>query len=59
VIVFPVTSRGHKAAAQGVLEKISGGEGQEAAAELAHQQGKEKAEAPVQYRIAATGAVIY
>jgi hypothetical protein len=58
VIVFPVTSRGHRAAAQGVLEKISGGEGQEAAAELARQQGA-KAEAPVQYRINATGAVIY
>src|SRR5262249_33529545 len=59
VIVFPVTSRGHRAAAQGVLEKISGGEGQEAAAELAKQQGNAKAEAAVQYRIAATGAVIY
>ena len=58
VIVFPVTARGHRAAAQGVLEKISGGEGQEAAAELAKQQGA-KAEAPVQYRINATGAVIY
>ncbi len=58
VIVFPVTSRGHRAAAQGVVEKISGGEGQEAAAELARQQGSAK-EAPVQYRIAATGAVIY
>src|SRR5262245_54150348 len=50
VIVFPVTSRGHRAAAQGVLEKINGGEGQEAAAELARQQGA-KAETPVQYRI--------
>jgi hypothetical protein len=58
VIVFPVTARGHRAAAQGVLEKISGGEGQEAAAELARQQGGAK-EAPVQYRINATGAVIY
>jgi hypothetical protein len=54
-----VTSRGHRAAAKGVLEKINGGEGQEAAAELARQQGNAKAEAPVQYRIAATGAVIY
>ncbi len=58
VIVFPVTSRGHRAAAQGVVEKISGGEGQEAAAELQRQQGA-KAEAPVQYRINATGAIIY
>ena len=59
VIVFPVTARGHRAAAQGVLEKINGGEGQEAAAELARQQGSAKAEAPVQYRINATGAVIF
>lgn len=58
VIVFPVAASGHRAAAQGVLEKISGGEGHEAAAELAHQQGA-KAQAPVQYRINATGAVIY
>jgi hypothetical protein len=58
VIVFPVAARGHRAAAQGVLEKISGGEGQEAAAELAHQQGA-KEQAPVQFRINATGAVIY
>jgi hypothetical protein len=41
-----------------VVEKIAGGEGQEAAAELARQQGA-KAPAPVKYRIAATGAVVY
>ena len=58
VIVFPLTARGHKAAAQGVMEKIEGGEGREAAAELAAQQGA-KADARVQWRIAATGAVVY
>lgn len=57
-IVFPLSARGHRAAAQGVVEKISGGEGQEAAAELARQQGA-KAEAPAKWRIAATGAVVY
>jgi hypothetical protein len=57
-IVFPLSARGHRAAAQGVVEKISGGEGAEAAAELARQQGA-KAEAPAKYRIAATGAVVY
>jgi hypothetical protein len=57
-IVFPVTARGKRAAAQGVVEKISGGEGQEAANELARAQGA-KAEAPAKYRIAATGAVVY
>lgn len=58
VIVFPVTARGHKAAAQGVVERIDGGEGREAAQELAAAQGA-KAEAPVQWRIAATGAIVY
>jgi hypothetical protein len=40
------------------MEKIDGGEGREAANELAAQQGA-KAEAPAQWRIAATGAVVY
>jgi hypothetical protein len=57
-IVFPLTAKGKRAAAQGVVEKIAGGEGQEAAAELARQQGA-KAEAPAKWRIAATGAVVY
>ena len=57
-IVFPLSARGHRAAAQGIVEKISGGEGAEAAAELARQQGA-KAEAPAKWRIAATGAVVY
>ena len=58
VIVFPVTAKGRRAAAQGVVERIAGGEGQEAAAELAKQQGA-KAEPPVQFRIKASGAVVY
>lgn len=58
VIVFPVTAKGHKASAQGVVEKIEGGEGREAAQELASAQGTSAAQAP-QWRIAATGAVVY
>lgn len=58
VIVFPVTAKGHKASAQGVVEKIEGGEGREAAQELASAQGTTAAKAP-QWRIAATGAVVY
>lgn len=58
VIVFPVTAKGHKASAQGVVEKIEGGEGREAAQELASAQGTSAAQAP-QWRINATGAVIY
>ena len=61
VIVFPVTAKGHRAEAEGVLERINGGEGQEAASELAAQQGEkgEKKSAPAQWRIKATGAVVY
>lgn len=58
VIVFPVTAKGHKAAAQGVVEKIEGGEGREAAQELSSAQGTSAAQAP-QWRIAATGVVVY
>ena len=58
VIVFPVTAKGHKASAEGVVEKIEGGEGREAAQELASAQGTNAAQAP-QWRIAATGAVVY
>lgn len=57
-IVFPVTAKGRLAAAQGVMERIDGGEGQEAAEELAR-SGAAKTEAPTQWRIKATGAVIY
>jgi hypothetical protein len=57
-IVFPLSARGHRAAAQGTVEKIQGGEGQEAANELARQRG-EKTAAPAQWRIAATGAIVY
>jgi Domain of unknown function (DUF4920) len=58
VIVFPLTAKGHKASAQGVVEKIEGGEAREAAAELAQAQGTSAAQAP-QWRIAATGAIVY
>jgi len=58
VIVFPLTAKGKKASAQGVVEKIEGGEGREAAQELANAQGTSAAQAP-QWRIAATGAVVY
>ena len=57
-IVFPLTAKGHKASAQGIVEKIEGGEGREAAQELAKAQGSSAAQAP-QWRIAATGAIVY
>jgi uncharacterized protein DUF4920 len=59
VIVFPVSAKGHRAAAQGTLERIGGSaEGREAAAELAAKQPAAE-KAPVSWRIKATGAVVY
>ena len=57
-IVFLVSAKGHRAAAQGQLERIGkSGEGREAASELAAQQGGKSS--PTEWRIKATGAVIY
>ena len=55
VIVFPVSARGKKASAQGVIERIGGGEAQEAAGEHA----KQTASAPARWQLKATGAVVY
>jgi hypothetical protein len=59
VIVFPVSAKGHRAVAQGVMQRIGGNdaEGQQAAAEQARQAGA--AEAPAAWQLKATGAVVY
>ena len=54
VIVFPVTAKGKKVSAQGVLEEIPDEEGKEAAGEHA----KHDPSASKKYQIKATGAVI-
>jgi Domain of unknown function (DUF4920) len=57
VIVFPVSAKGKRAAAQGVVQRVGGDrESHSAAAEHAKAQGKE---APVAWQIKATGAVVY
>ena len=57
VIVFPVSAKGKRAAAQGVVQRVTAdSEGQSAAAEHAKAQGKP---APVAWQIKATGAVVY
>jgi Domain of unknown function (DUF4920) len=57
VIVFPVSAKGKRAAAQGVVQRVGGNhESHSAAAEHAKAQGKE---APVAYQIKATGAIVY
>ena len=59
VIVFPVSAKGHRAAAQGVVERVGGSEhALEAASELAAQSGNQQS-VPAQWRINATGALVY
>jgi len=57
VITFPVSAKGKRAAAQGVVQRVAGDhESHSAAAEHAKAQGKD---APVAWQIKATGAVVY
>jgi hypothetical protein len=60
VIVFPVSAKGHRAAAQGVVERVAAtdAEGKEAAGEHAKAEGKAK-DAASQWHIKATGAIVY
>ena len=54
VIVFPVSAKGKKVSAEGVFEKVGGGDAKEAAGEHA----KHDAKASQDYQIKATGAII-
>jgi hypothetical protein len=57
VITFPVSAKGKRAAAQGVVQRVGGDhESHSAAAEHAKAQGKD---APVAWQVKATGAVVY
>ncbi len=57
VIVFPVSAKGHRASAQGVLQRVgSSAEAREAASEHAAQSGSDVAAA---WQLKATGAVVY
>ena len=58
VIVFPPSSKGRRAVAQGVVERVgSTREGQEAASEHARSSGA--ASAPAAWQLKATGALVY
>ncbi len=58
VIVFPPTSKGRRAVAQGVVERVgSSREGQEAATEHARSSGA--ASTPAAWQLKATGALVY
>ena len=58
VIVFPVTAKGKRAAAQGVIERVaSDAEGQAAAQE--HAKAEQRESAGTTWQLKATGAVVY
>jgi hypothetical protein len=57
VITFPVSAKGKRAAAQGVVQRVGGDhESHSAAAEHAKAQGKD---AQVAWQVKATGAIVY
>jgi hypothetical protein len=59
VIVFPVSAKGKRVAAQGVVERIgTSAEAREAATEHAQHTGA-KADAAAKYQLKGTGALIY
>lgn len=60
VIVFPVSAKGRRAEAQGVVQRVASGdaEGQEAAGEHARQAGKTSS-ATASWQVKATGAVVH
>jgi hypothetical protein len=60
VIVFPVSAKGKRASAQGVMEKVGGdAEGQSAAREHAAATGTAPAAQPASWQIKATGAIVH
>jgi hypothetical protein len=60
VVVFPVTAKGRRAAAQGVVERVGGSaEGREAAAEHARETNQSGRATPAGWQIKTTGAVLY
>ncbi|MBM3771394.1 MAG: DUF4920 domain-containing protein [Acidimicrobiia bacterium] len=58
VVMFPMSAKGSRAAAQGVVQRVGSHQSREAAEELAKQQGTSVADVG-QWHIHATGALIY
>lgn len=61
VIVFPLSAKGRRASAEGVIERVGTGdaEAQEAAAEHARQTETASPEARTSWQLKATGALVY
>jgi hypothetical protein len=58
VVVVPLSAKGSRAAAEGVVQRVGSRESRAAAEEHARQEGKSAA-AAAQYQIKATGALLY
>jgi hypothetical protein len=60
VIVFPVTAKGHRAVAEGVVERVgASGDSHEAAAEHAKHSPSSLSETSRHWQVKATGALVY
>jgi hypothetical protein len=58
VVVFPMSARGRRAAAEGIVQRVGSAESRAAADEHARQEGKSAADAG-QWQIKATGALLF
>ena len=58
VVVFPMSAKGQRAAAEGIVQRVGSAESRAAAEEHAKQEGKTAADAG-QWQIKATGALLF
>ena len=58
VVVFPMSAKGRRAAAEGIVQRVGSRESRAAAEEHARQEGKSAADAG-QWQIKATGALLF
>jgi hypothetical protein len=58
VVVFPMSAKGRRAAAEGIVQRVGSAESRAAADELARQEGKPAADGG-QWQIKATGALLF
>jgi hypothetical protein len=58
VVVFPMSAKGRRAAAEGIVQRVGSAESRAAASEHARQEGKPVADAG-QWQIKATGALLF
>ena len=58
VVVFPMSAKGQRAAAEGIVQRVGSAESRAAAEEHAKQEGKSASDAG-EWQIKATGALVY